>query len=87
MATGRVYIVEFTCFRKSTCGGEFIRSYISCCAEAVGNSYPLPSLEKTVIEFFKNTGWIMRPLPEKSINFDEPCDFHIFQGPILYFSL
>ena len=33
-----------------------IRSYISCCAEAVGSSYPLPSLEKTVIEFFQEHG-------------------------------
>ena len=33
-----------------------IRSYISCCAEAVGSSYPLPSLKKTVIEFFQEHG-------------------------------
>ena len=33
-----------------------IRSYISCCAEAVGSCYPLPSLEETVIEFFQEHG-------------------------------
>ena len=33
-----------------------IRSYISCCAEAVGGSFPLPSLNDSVIEFYHQYG-------------------------------
>ena len=33
-----------------------IRSYISCCAEAVGGSFPLPTLSDLVIEFYQQYG-------------------------------
>jgi hypothetical protein len=33
-----------------------IRSYISCCAEAVGGSFPLPSLSDSVVEFYNQYG-------------------------------
>ena len=33
-----------------------IRSYISCCAEAVGGTFPLPSLSDSVLEFYQQYG-------------------------------
>lgn len=33
-----------------------IRSYISCCAEAVGGSFPLPTLSDSVVEFYQQYG-------------------------------
>lgn len=33
-----------------------IRSYISCCAEAVGATHPLPSLKESVIELYQQYG-------------------------------
>ena len=33
-----------------------IRSYISCCADAVGGSFPLPSLSDSVVEFYQQYG-------------------------------
>ena len=33
-----------------------VRSYISCCAEAVSGTYPLPSLTTTVEDFYQKYG-------------------------------
>ena len=33
-----------------------IRSYLSCCAEAVGGTFPLPTLSDSVVEFYQQYG-------------------------------
>ena len=33
-----------------------IRSYLSCCAEAVGATHPLPSLKDSLIELYQQYG-------------------------------
>ena len=33
-----------------------VRSYVSCCAEAVSGGYPLPNLSKTIKEFYQKYG-------------------------------
>ena len=35
---------------------EDARAYLSCCAESVGTTYPLPQLSETVIEFYSRFG-------------------------------
>ena len=35
---------------------EDARAYLSCCAESVGTTYPLPQLSETVTEFYSRFG-------------------------------
>jgi len=35
---------------------EEARAYLSCCAESVGTTYPLPQLSETVTEFYSRFG-------------------------------
>ena len=37
-------------------GEDSLRSYISCCAEAQSNLYPLPELKNVVTEFYERYG-------------------------------
>ncbi len=41
---------------KKNADEQALRSYISCCAEAVGGTFPLPSLSDSVIEFYHQYG-------------------------------
>jgi hypothetical protein len=41
---------------RKTAKENAIRSYLSCCAESVGATHPLPSLQESVIELYQQYG-------------------------------
>lgn len=42
--------------QKQTASESAIRSYISCCAEAVSGGHPLPNLSTTLEDFYQKYG-------------------------------
>jgi hypothetical protein len=42
--------------QKQAAPESAVRSYISCCAEAVSGSHPLPNLSTTLEDFFQKYG-------------------------------
>lgn len=52
----RVALVNLLILDQKVAKESAIRSYISCCAEAVGATHPLPSLQESVIELYQQYG-------------------------------
>ena len=52
----RVALVNLLILDQKVAKESAIRSYISCCAEAVGATHPLPSLKESVIELYQQYG-------------------------------
>lgn len=52
----RISLIKLLSSEQKNAKENAIRSYLSCCAEAVGGTHPLPSLEESVVEFYKQYG-------------------------------
>ena len=52
----RVALLKLLVLDQKVATESAIRSYISCCAEAVGATPPLPSLKESVIELYQQYG-------------------------------
>jgi hypothetical protein len=52
----RTSLLKLLSSDQKTAQENTIRSYLSCCAESVGATHPLPSLQESVIELYKQYG-------------------------------
>ena len=52
----RTSLLKLLSSDRKTAKENAIRSYLSCCAESVGATHPLPSLQESVIELYQQYG-------------------------------
>ena len=52
----RSYLLKLLHHQKQTASESAVRSYISCCAEAVSGGHPLPNLSTTLKDFYQKYG-------------------------------